>query len=460
MRTLPRTTRHLIRLLAFVFAFAAFGAAPPPAAVPWLFVSDIHLNPIADSSLVDQLAKTAVEDWDVNVFDKAGSPADLSPRGQDTNPALFRLTLLNMSAQAPEPAVVIIPGDFLVHQFRDKWDAAKPSPAAGTFADFALKTIRYMKYEFAKTFPKAQFVIALGNNDSVAGDYNFARNSQFRKDFARIWEPLVNPHGQAPDFASGFYELGDYRATLPNGTVVIVVNSNVWSPCTPENLANPSGGPLAQDVMTSYTNSVAGSSTGATTWVLLHIPPGIDAYAAQHAPGETGCNYGYGTAVPFYAGNLATRFGAVRAKDGQPPALIIAGHLHNDTYRVVGATPLMVVPSISPIHYNNPAFFIVQIDPNRGNIADYTAYSFNYPSATSANSFALEYDFDRTFMLDDFSQPSLSKLHDDKDRSASEMKFYDSGAPNPSITDRNRRVYWCANDHLDPTSFTDCRNRN
>ena len=164
----------------------------------WLVASDIHLDPYArgtDPSLV----------------------------GSDTNRKLLDATIAQMKAAVRDPAVILLPGDFLAHEF-----AALVRKHGGTAPDDqGLATMRVIASAFGRAFPHAQFAIALGNNDAPCGDYRSAFGTAYLAQVARIWEPLVNRNGAAPDFAQSFARDGSYSATSPLPAVRIAVIDDV-----------------------------------------------------------------------------------------------------------------------------------------------------------------------------------------------------------------------------------------
>ncbi|MGD1066145.1 MAG: hypothetical protein ABR975_04960, partial [Vulcanimicrobiaceae bacterium] len=78
------------------------------ASTPWLFVSDLHLDPRATSTV----------------------PASF---GKDTNAALFRSALAAMRRADPDPPVVVIGGDFLAHDIRPEDASATEIAVAQAF---------------------------------------------------------------------------------------------------------------------------------------------------------------------------------------------------------------------------------------------------------------------------------------------------------------------------------------
>ncbi len=100
----------------------------------------------------------------------------------------------------PDPPVVVVTGDLLSHHI-SKSDA---TPTAVSIAHL-----------LNAAFPRAQFVLTLGNVDSACGDYALAPDAPFLRSLARAWGPLVNRNGAAPDFQRTFAHDGFYTAALP-----------------------------------------------------------------------------------------------------------------------------------------------------------------------------------------------------------------------------------------------------
>ena len=440
--------RQLLRLCVIVLTLASVGTARAQTSPTWLFVSDVHFNPLDDPALADRLAAAPVEQWDA-IFESA--PRPLSPYGTDANAPLFRLALANMKADAPDATVVVTPGDLVVHNFRVRWNRAATNTSDEAYFAFVDKTIAYIAHEFGTTFPTAQFVVTLGNNDSAYGDDHIQPHSPFLAHYEKAWEPLVDRDGRAPDFAREFPDDGNYVTTMPNGTHIVVANSNAWSPEAQSiDQADGSADDAARAGMAWFERAVAAQPSGAHTWALIHIPPGIDAYAAAHR----------GTPVTFYKPVWLARFRAVRAADGKPLGLIVAAHIHNDDFRIVDGTPLWLIPSISPIHGNNPAFEVAHIDGATGGVADYTTY--NLDLAHAATAFAPEYSFNARYGLHGFTLAGLTQLErnlkDDTSLRAVETSIYDAGSPHSDITTATWPVYWCAKRAIEPDAFSRCLN--
>ncbi|MGA8382825.1 MAG: metallophosphoesterase, partial [Stellaceae bacterium] len=140
-----------------------------PAAGRLLVVSDIHFDPMAEPGLVDRLAAAEPAQWPA-VFDSAGSQKP-SRYGSDTNWPLLRSALKQMKQTLPRPAMVLLPGDFLAHQFRNKFDAAAHDHSDAAYRGFVRRTMQFLALQFERNFPGTPILPVLGNNDADCGDY-------------------------------------------------------------------------------------------------------------------------------------------------------------------------------------------------------------------------------------------------------------------------------------------------
>jgi hypothetical protein len=379
----------------------AVGAAP----APWLFVSDIHLDPRA--------TRTA--------------PATF---GNDTNDALFRSALAAMRRVDPNPPVVVIGGDFLAHDIR---------PEDATATEVAIARA------FDRAFPHAQFVVTLGNEDSDCGDYRLATNSPFLRAFATAWAPLVNRRGAAPGFTRTFPRDGFYVTRLPvHGVRAVVVDDVVWAP-----RFRPCGGSNEADARVLAELRGALPPHGERAWVLMHIPPGIDAYSTIRLAHEL-------IVVPLL--DPVPRAASVNLLDNpdRHVALVITGHIHRFWFRLVGdggtaAVPLLTMPAISPIYGNTPSFLTATVTPDGTLIA--------------ADEHAL---IDRTWRTLDGTRalgmprvdaPAIAALQTRLTRNAplraTWSHLYNGGA-RPEITEHSWRGYWCATSALTTSAFRAC----
>jgi hypothetical protein len=379
-------------------------AATPPA--PWVAVSDIHLAP---------------NDRDPNP----------SPYGSDTDPVLFRSLLAELHLRDPDPPVVIIAGDFLAHEFNRR-------NAAGTMAHIAAR--------FNALYPHAQFLITLGNNDSPCGDYAAPIGGPFLAATAKAWAPLVDRRGAAPNFAKTFAHDGSYVATLPiPGLRAVAINDVSFSLRTNDSCAagiNPRSNSLGD-----LTRSLHQAPPGSHTWLLLHIPPGIDAYSTSYLAHRL-------AVIPFMRPNVRAALDAAIADPYNDISLVVAGHTHKFAYRISSGAhpvPMLLVPSVSPIFSNAPSFLELGVGP-RGTIGTVREISYRsgawQPLGDLAALGVRAFDAPQLLAL----QARLAQSRSDREQFA---RLYSGGAP-PEITESNWRTYWCSATAFSASAFQRC----
>ncbi len=329
-------------------AVALLAPACARADQTWLIVSDIHLNP----------------------YDALQRP---SPPGNDTNLALFESALAEMKHSVPSPAVVLIPGDFLAHYFPrlvGLHDAGSAPAGAG------LAAMRNIASRFAQAYPKAQFAIVLGNNDDPCGDYHSPIGGSYLKELVKIWAPLVDRGGAAPAFADSFSHGGYYVASLPvRGLRLVALNSVYFSR---EYLGDCKGRqPEAAPREVAWLRSTLASTPAGTKNVLLmHIPPGYDAFVTETARAVV--------AWPYYEPEQNASVLNAIATSADRIAFGIAGHEHRFDFRLVPGkpnVPILVFGALSPVYGNNPTFATVSVTP-AGDIRDIAFHAFAESSAT------------------------------------------------------------------------------
>ena len=395
-----------MRLLFAALFLLCLLPLPAHADQQWLAVSDIHLNP----------------------FDRTPYP---SWYHEDTNWPLFESALAQMRHAVPNPRVVFVTGDFLAHKWSDKVHAANASLTAQAAA---IDTMARMERAFARTFPKAQFVIVLGNNDDPCGDYRTAPGSPYFVRLAQMWAPLVNRGGASPDFVRDFTFAGAYSASLPVRSVrAVAIDDVFWSflytPCS-RTAADPSA---AQ--MRFLKRSLDALSPGRRSIVVMHIPPGVDPTGTLLARRFL--------IVPFLRDRAMNALLEVFAQKRASIAFAIAGHVHRNDFRLPGGVPLLVTPALSPVYSNNPGFLRLQIAPD-GTLRDYTQYSYD----EEAQSWTASADLNRTFGVRQFTAQALSALHDriaaDPATRSAWADATVGGSPHRDAGPSTWRVFWCA----------------
>jgi sphingomyelin phosphodiesterase acid-like 3 len=146
------------------------------------------------------------------------------------------------------------------------------------------------------------------------------------------------------------------------------------------------------------------------------------------------------------------------------------GHMHMDDFRVIrlSGKPVLfskVAPAISPVYGNNPGYQIVQYDRQTGAIQNYQIdYLTNLstdgkPTAPAAGSWALEYDFRKTYGFSALNPHTITQLADGLKTNTTfqqkYIKFYTVSAE-PDINAQTIEIFRCAILSVTPSEFEAC----
>jgi sphingomyelin phosphodiesterase acid-like 3 len=434
--------------IVVVLALLVAGGALAPAAgaakrpTPWVLASDVHFTPFVGASkrLIARLQAAPVRRWKAIL---APGHHQLSPSGDDTNATLLESALAAMRRTAARPPVVMLSGDLLGHDFQQTYQQLAPRASTADYRRFVDKTIAYLARRFDATFPHAQFVLTLGNDDSYCGDYALTPNSPFLLHTARSWKRLVDRHGRAPGFVASFRQLGAYVARLPiRGLQAIALDDVFWSAKYENSCGTPKARPGAAQAAW-LKRAVRHVPAANRALIVTHIPPGVDAYATLQAGGPP-------VALLTQAGQNAL-LGAL----GPRVPAVVFGHLHMSTFGVSGQTPLLGVPSVSPIFGNDPAFYTATV--TRAGIADFTAHALDLGARSPK--WRREYGFRDTYGLPAFTASALDTLHDklanDAGLRAAYERYYASGGEG-QITEAQYPSYACATIALGLPEYSGC----
>jgi sphingomyelin phosphodiesterase acid-like 3 len=387
-------------------------AAPAHVAAGQVLVmSDLHFDPMADPSLVDQLAAAEPQQWSP-VLDSS-SDRSLGRYGRDSNWMLLRSALQRMAETLPKPGFVLISGDFLAHRFRQEFDAAAKDHTDAAYRIFVRKTMQFIGLQLEDAFPATPILPALGNNDEECGDYQLQPGGPFLADVLPILRRLVGSAG-GPGFDRDWPGYGNYSARA-GGIRVLSTNTNFLSVHYRNACGSATDGDPGRATLAWLEAELAAAKEAQErVWLLYHIPPGIDGYATLR---QGACP---GTMIPMWDQAYAGAFAALLRRYADTVTASFAGHTHMDDFRLIGDTEgrfafALITPAVSPIFGQNPAFRTVTYD-SAGGILDQTTYGLaNLPQAVAAiggtpPEWRAEYTFTRQWSLPRVDLPSLDHL--------------------------------------------------
>lgn len=451
----------LLLSLALLTACGGSAAAPQPGprSGTGLFVGDIHFNPLSDGTLADRLAQAPAAQWDSILSGSTQTAYSNLPVAWDTNFPLLQSLLAAMRQQAPNPDIVFVPGDLLVHELPllfSKFATNHSQPAYATFANTAEQ---YVALKLSQTFPNAQIVPALGDWDTPCGSSDTYPGTGFLASFSAAWDPAVDRHGGAPSFQGDFATGGYYSTAFPidpRGRL-IVLDTEPWSTGYNANVCEAGGENLGEAELAWLGAQLDDArSSGRRVWILGHIPPGVGV-AATACPS---------TNAPFYADAYASRVNALFEKNRSILTLGIFGHEHMDDFRLLQDSSgpvfgMKIVPSVSPLDGNNPAFVRFTYDPSAGVISNATTWYLTNLSAASATVpgvWLAEYDFDSTYGQNALDTNGIagavSRILTLPSAQAAFVRYYSSSSPKPAASPFS--AYGCALDNSTATDYAAC----
>ncbi len=395
--------------LAVAAAFACFLSAWAAPAADLLMLSDVHFDPMADPRLVDRLAAAEPQEWRA-IFEQSGD-AGLGRYGRDTNWPLLRAALAQMRATLPDPALVILPGDFLAHGFRGAFNAAASDHSDAAYRVFVRKTMEFVALQLRQAFPAAPILPTLGNNDDICGDYRLQPDGPFLADTLPILRALAGGAGE-PGFDRDWPSHGNYHATLP-GLRVLFLNTVFFSR-NYQNACGAAGDPDPGEATLAWLEGELEAARQAQqhVWLVYHIPPGVDGFATLH---KGSCP---DAITPMWKEAYAEPFAGLLRRYADIVAASFGGHTHMDDFRLIGDPGgyyafALITPALSPIFGQNPAFRTVSWDAD-GGVLDQTTYELANLFETGAGvpaRWRAEYTFTREWSLPRVDLPSLERLY-------------------------------------------------
>lgn len=449
---------------------------------PIVMLSDIHFDPFHDPGKFKQLQAAPVSRW-VSILNApptsgqakqfAEMQSACNASGVDTDWALLQSSLAAARERQPSPLFVTLSGDLTVHQFSCRFHRMDPNGSDAASIDFAVKTASFVALELKHTFPQSPVYIALGNNDSSCGDYRESPGSQY---FHGMAHAVAAEAGSAAhgEILREFPYQGDYDIPLPGPmqhTRLIVLQdifqSSNYSACN----GKPDPSAARQQIQWLAGRLALARAHGEHVWVMSHIPPGVFVYqtikahrnvCGGQAPEMFYSSEGLTDTLQKYAGTVR---------------LVIMGHTHDDELRLLkpaGAVlagsgshevPVKLVPSITPLHGNYPAFITGKVNPQTATLMDYTVFIASNKTGIGTQ-WKTEYTWSKAYDLPDFSAESVAKLvtrlQDDKHGSSAASRDYEQwfAAGEGKTMGTLLRLFWpsyvCSLGHMHASGYRQC----
>ncbi len=319
----------------------------------FLFLADIHLNTYSK---------------DTN-------------EGDDTGMNLWNAAKQKIAAvlrQTPPPQFVIYTGDLPDH-----------NPDSGKEHDANISKILT---DLKQLVGKTPLFYAPGNNDALGGDYHTFTDYQGKTPFSLVPSTLNYPAPNAKMLSNPHPEYGYYSASPIPGLRIIAMNTIIlgrnyfkdssqgqYVPVDPKEKQRRS------DTLMQWVGKelLAAQSNNEKAYLMMHIPPGIDAYCASpttEAKACSSCPSPWKPKKMWESDSLLSIFRGYTKTYEKTISGIFYGHTHMDELRRIydneGQIQEIAIsaPGISPNHGQNPGFKIVYYDNKTFESNDFTTY--------------------------------------------------------------------------------------
>ncbi len=449
----------LLFVLVFTYTYSLARLNPQSSRVS-LSVSDLHFNPFFDPSLVNALVKSNYTEWQ-RIFESS-SVRQPNNYKSDSDYPLLKSALTAMQQECPQPAHIVISGDFLSHNFQDNFSAYAPN-YPDSLNSFIAKTVNFIASMIDRYFPRTVVLPVLGNNDSDCGDYMIGPNSPFLSMFARAWVPLQRNGNAAKDssfvqqFSKGGYYTFTFNEKIPHR--VILLNTVFYSSSYSNSCGNPADDPAGTEMQ--WTDSILKdmNAKNEIAWMVYHIPPGVNVYSSLPDTGSCASYVSmmwhtkYNSAFLDLIGNYAPMIRAA-----------FAGHTHMDDFRVIYANQkpisfIHITPAVSPVFSNNPGF--QRITYNADDMTLQNAETFYLNLMRNKSKWLPEYNYRKTYGVKGINAAALDtvrqKIAANITYRNQYIKLYDvSNPPRDGVNSGNWRAFWCGTGLLTSNEYQAC----
>lgn len=424
-------------------------------------VSDIHFDPFEPEWLAKDLQTANLGDWTARLSG-LGSPSAVE-RGRDTTSVLLLSALAGIAEQMASADFVLFAGDFLGHRF-EAYNTDKPvnqKPPAGELS-FAQKTAVFLIGALREALPGKPVIVALGNNDSDCGDYAIQPQGVFLAATSGAVKEASGADNVSAEFSATYEGGGYYEVLHPTvrNAKIIVLNDVLWSKRY-ENRCGSTGLDAGRKQLEWFKAQLSDQEErGGTVWIVHHIPWGIDAYSTGHGQANS-CN---ARVVSFLRDDIATELFAALRRYAHTISASFSGHVHYDDFRLLSnreGEPVIVdkvIPAISPIAGQDPAFQVFTYEISNGALIDYTTRHLTNLEAISAKvtgRWREKYTFTEAYRQPRFSPGAVMRIHEKLGETGLIREAYHN--QRRGVSDSSTfRASTCAIAHVEVAAFRRC----
>jgi len=158
---------------------------------------------------------------------------------------------------------------------------------------------------------------------------------------------------------------------------------------------------------------------------------------------------------------FTTQFEDICSEFSDTILIQVGGHYHTDEVRMVGNTGVLLSPSLSPDHTNNPTFRRFSVS-TQGVLQNFHQYYLDLPRgnarvvAGEAALFELEYDFKSAYQVDQVSNADVALMIEHVEQHATYYASYITHQY--ALYPKSRGASVCAMNYQEEAPYTTCIN--
>lgn len=439
-------------MLTALLLFSCGGGSDNSGDSQILWFSDLHFSPYLDPAIVPSLNQHPVEKWP-KILAASEAHSSMPLYGQKTNFKLLESSLSDMQLNCPQPDFIIYTGDFLAHGFNEKFRETTGITGQSDLHAFIDKTLAFMVARITHYYPDTPVYFTLGNNDSYQGDYLLQAGGQFLHNSSRVFSPFFQSGPGLDSFQNTYPLGGQYRVDAPGNRQLRILsfNSIYFSRFAPES----SDSAALDQLQWLERELIRADRDNQQVWLIFHTPPGIDVFATRNGQKDNGFPE---KAVYLIKEDFLSRFTRIISRHEDTVSAAFAGHIHRDAFRLIKGVdqqvaPVLIIPAITPVYGNNPAYRIVYPNPQTMDIMDYDVRYLDALDQTwkEGHRFSSAYGFNN---LTGRAMYALSmEMQENKVYRNEYALAYSGFRLDGDITPDNFPWYWSAQGYLDSDDY-------
>jgi hypothetical protein len=368
---------------------------------------------------------------------------------------------LKKITQEHSPKFVLVLGDFMAHEFPEKYQKHADDISPAAYREFVHQVLRFLTWKLKEAVPNTPIYPITGNDDSYEHNYEVDPNGVFLQETTDLFAPLMKNAEDEAKFRRQFPIGGYYALDLVSPHVKLLMLNTVLF--TSLSFYRSDAMDAAAQIEMAWLKQQLDLAKQQGQKVLLaaHIPAGIDTFATWYDPDKK--------IHALWKPEYTQVFLSLLEQYKENITGMLAAHIHVDAFQLTASQPpvsIIYVPAISPVYGNNPAFKLFYYE-DALQLSNFEVYQLPVDQGTTAL-WVKEYDFNRVYYPLCLPEWHRCRLEDGMTRfnknnavlSAAYRQYYYSESHCQDLPikkdDAWMPYYACAIHHIDAASYQAC----